>query len=145
MRLRRDRRLATLTEDIDLQRGSRHGAIGLYDAQRDRMAHAPAVIAGCHQPDPFIAAPDGREIGRVACARLAGQNNELVMPARLHLRRQRRRCLGAAAAGLLDAQVDVATRGGQLTIAWDGGSSAVMMTGPASTVFEGEIELAEQP
>jgi len=47
--------------------------------------------------------------------------------------------------GLLDAQVDVATRGGQLTITWNGGAGAVMMTGPASTVFEGEIELPEQP
>ena len=41
--------------------------------------------------------------------------------------------------GLLDSPVDVDTRGGVLTIAWDGG--AVMMTGPATSVFEGEIEL----
>ena len=47
--------------------------------------------------------------------------------------------------GLLDAQVDVATRGGQLTIGWKGGDSAVMMTGPAESVFEGEIELPDQP
>ncbi len=45
--------------------------------------------------------------------------------------------------GLLDAQVDVTTRGGRLTVAWNGGSSAVMMTGPAQTVFEGEIEIPE--
>ena len=43
--------------------------------------------------------------------------------------------------GLLDAQVDVTTHGGRLTIAWNGGDSAVMMTGPAQTVFEGEIAL----
>ncbi len=43
-------------------------------------------------------------------------------------------------AGLLRSPVDVETRGGALTIAWDGGS--VMMTGPAVPVFEGEIELA---
>jgi diaminopimelate epimerase len=43
-------------------------------------------------------------------------------------------------AGLLRSPVDVETRGGVLTIAWDGGS--VMMTGPATRVFEGEIELA---
>jgi diaminopimelate epimerase len=43
-------------------------------------------------------------------------------------------------AGLLRSPVDVETRGGVLTIAWDGGS--VMMTGPATKVFEGEIELA---
>ena len=45
--------------------------------------------------------------------------------------------------GLLDAQVDVATRGGRLTVAWDGGESAVHMSGPATTVFEGEIDLPE--
>ncbi len=47
--------------------------------------------------------------------------------------------------GLLNARVDVATRGGNLTVCWNGGSSAVLMTGPAQTVFEGEIELPEQP
>jgi diaminopimelate epimerase len=43
--------------------------------------------------------------------------------------------------GLLDARVDVETRGGLLTIEWQGGTSPVLMTGPAETVFEGEIEL----
>jgi diaminopimelate epimerase len=43
--------------------------------------------------------------------------------------------------GLLDARVDVETRGGLLTIEWAGGTSPVLMTGPAQTVFEGEIEL----
>ncbi|MDE2615369.1 MAG: diaminopimelate epimerase, partial [Burkholderiales bacterium] len=43
--------------------------------------------------------------------------------------------------GLLDAKVDVETRGGVLTIEWAGGDSHVFMTGPAVTVFEGEIEL----
>ena len=43
--------------------------------------------------------------------------------------------------GLLDARVDVDTRGGRLTIEWAGGDSHVMMTGPAQKVFEGEIEL----
>ena len=47
--------------------------------------------------------------------------------------------------GLLDVQVDVQTHGGRLTIQWNGGDSAVMMTGPAHTVFEGEIALPEQP
>ena len=42
-------------------------------------------------------------------------------------------------AGLLDAKVDVQTRGGPLTIEWAGGETSVMMTGPAETVFEGEI------
>jgi diaminopimelate epimerase len=43
--------------------------------------------------------------------------------------------------GWLDAKVDVHTRGGLLTIEWAGGSSHVLMTGPAETVYEGEIEL----
>ena len=43
--------------------------------------------------------------------------------------------------GLLDHQVTVATRGGDLGISWAGESKPVMMTGPAVTVFEGEIEL----
>ena len=43
--------------------------------------------------------------------------------------------------GLLDAKVDVETRGGRLTIEWPGEGGPVLMTGPAETVFEGEIEL----
>ncbi|WP_343654475.1 diaminopimelate epimerase [Paraburkholderia caribensis] len=46
--------------------------------------------------------------------------------------------------GLLDAPVKVHTHGGMLTIAWDGKpASPLMMAGPAATVFEGEIELAD--
>ncbi|MBY4596330.1 diaminopimelate epimerase [Ottowia caeni] len=46
--------------------------------------------------------------------------------------------------GLLDARVQVETRGGTLTIEWAGQeASPVLMTGPASTVFEGEIEIPE--
>jgi diaminopimelate epimerase len=40
--------------------------------------------------------------------------------------------------GLLDSPVRVAMRGGALTVAWDGGQSPVLMTGPAVSVFEGE-------
>jgi diaminopimelate epimerase len=43
--------------------------------------------------------------------------------------------------GLLDSPVKVATRGGDLSIAWAGGSAPVRLTGPAVTVFDGEIEL----
>ena len=43
--------------------------------------------------------------------------------------------------GLLDAKVDVDARGGRLGIEWQGGASPVLMTGPAVTVYEGEIEL----
>ena len=43
--------------------------------------------------------------------------------------------------GLLDARVQVTTRGGDLGISWAGDGKPVLMTGPAVTVFEGEIEL----
>jgi len=43
--------------------------------------------------------------------------------------------------GRLDARVDVETRGGILTIEWHGVGQPVQMTGPAITVFEGEIDV----
>jgi len=43
--------------------------------------------------------------------------------------------------GLLDSPVRVTTRGGDLSIAWGGPGRPVLMTGPAVTVFSGEIEL----
>ncbi len=49
------------------------------------------------------------------------------------------------ARGLLDSPVRVATRGGELTIAWGGPAAPVRMTGPAVTVFSGEIDLPELP
>ncbi len=45
--------------------------------------------------------------------------------------------------GLLDARVRVSTRGGDLTIRWEGADNPVWMTGPAVTVFEGEIKIDE--
>jgi diaminopimelate epimerase len=36
--------------------------------------------------------------------------------------------------------VEVETRGGELTIVWQGADNPVWMTGPAEVVFEGEIE-----
>jgi len=45
------------------------------------------------------------------------------------------------ARGLLASPVTVQTRGGELIIAWDGPARPVLMTGPAQTVFEGELEL----
>jgi diaminopimelate epimerase len=45
-------------------------------------------------------------------------------------------------AGWLNTKVDVHTRGGRLTIEWPGGDNdSVLMTGPAETAFEGEIDL----
>ncbi|MET4579596.1 diaminopimelate epimerase [Ottowia thiooxydans] len=46
--------------------------------------------------------------------------------------------------GLLDQRVQVSTHGGDLTIEWAGREgSPVLMTGPATTVFEGEIDIPE--
>jgi diaminopimelate epimerase len=45
---------------------------------------------------------------------------------------------------LLDPVVCVHTRGGDLRVEWQGGSQSVLMTGPARTVFEGEIEIREK-
>ncbi len=47
--------------------------------------------------------------------------------------------------GLLDAPVLVHTHGGKLTITWDNmqEGAPLLMAGPAATVFEGEIELAD--
>ena len=45
--------------------------------------------------------------------------------------------------GLLDTPVQVRTRGGELLIAWAGGAAPVLMTGPAVSVFAGEIELPD--
>lgn len=43
--------------------------------------------------------------------------------------------------GLLDSEVQVAMRGGNLRIRWEGEDQPVWMTGPAISVFEGTIDL----
>ena len=43
--------------------------------------------------------------------------------------------------GWLDRRVEVYARGGDLLIEWPADDASVVMTGPAVTVFEGEIEL----
>ena len=45
------------------------------------------------------------------------------------------------ARGLLDSPVRVETRGGELLVAWSGDGTPVLMTGPAITVYKGEINL----
>jgi diaminopimelate epimerase len=45
------------------------------------------------------------------------------------------------ARGLLRSPVKVSTRGGELAIAWGGPGQPVLMTGPAVTVFDSEIEI----
>ncbi len=43
--------------------------------------------------------------------------------------------------GWLDRKVDVQARGGRLTVEWAADDAHVLMTGPAETVYQGEIEL----
>ncbi|MDL2353876.1 MAG: diaminopimelate epimerase [Pseudomonadota bacterium] len=43
--------------------------------------------------------------------------------------------------GLLDSPVRVSARGGELSVAWAGADAPVYLTGPAVTVFEGEVTL----
>ena len=45
--------------------------------------------------------------------------------------------------GLLEPTVAVQTRGGDLSIFWGGAGASVMMTGPATPVFHGEIDLPD--
>ena len=45
--------------------------------------------------------------------------------------------------GLLDSTVDVHATGGALTIHWAGNDARVLMTGPATTVFRGDIEIPD--
>ncbi|MCO5112115.1 MAG: diaminopimelate epimerase [Burkholderiaceae bacterium] len=48
--------------------------------------------------------------------------------------------------GLLGTRVHVQMRGGLLTIAWSGQEAdSVFMTGPATTVFEGQIDIPDAP
>jgi diaminopimelate epimerase len=41
--------------------------------------------------------------------------------------------------GLTDRKVCVSLAGGEIDVEWDEASGSVFMTGPAETVFEGEI------
>lgn len=43
--------------------------------------------------------------------------------------------------GLLDERVSVELAGGNLLVQWSGEGASVMMTGPAMSVFEGEVEI----
>jgi len=45
--------------------------------------------------------------------------------------------------GLLDSPVRVSARGGELSVAWEGGSAPVLLSGPAVTVYEGVIDIPE--
>ncbi|XKH02502.1 diaminopimelate epimerase [Marinobacter nauticus] len=47
--------------------------------------------------------------------------------------------------GMLDSRVEVELRGGRLIIEWSGEGTPVMMEGPATTVFEGQLRLPGEP
>lgn len=47
--------------------------------------------------------------------------------------------------GLLEAEVQVDALGGTLRIQWQGAGRPVMMSGPATTVFHGEIDVPDHP
>jgi diaminopimelate epimerase len=47
--------------------------------------------------------------------------------------------------GMLDSEVRVTTHGGELTILWEGPGHPVWMTGDAQSVFDGRINLPENP
>jgi len=53
-------------------------------------------------------------------------------------------CAAVAAArqlGLVDDTVEASLRGGKLSITWHGDESSVLMTGSATTVYEGVVEI----
>ena len=58
-----------------------------------------------------------------------------------HLDVNKRQVLAGRLWGLLLPNVRVALPGGELSIHWAGEGESVTLTGPATTVFEGGIEL----
>ncbi|HYK24642.1 MAG TPA: diaminopimelate epimerase [Steroidobacteraceae bacterium] len=44
--------------------------------------------------------------------------------------------------GLLDSEVSVRARGGELRVDWDGAGEPIWLTGPAEFAFEGRVEIA---
>ena len=47
--------------------------------------------------------------------------------------------------GLTDDEITLHLLGGDLRVKWDRGTNHVLMTGPAATVFEGEIDVSVCP
>jgi diaminopimelate epimerase len=112
----------------------------------DDVASAPIGILG-PQVQALSAFPRGVNVGFM----------QVLSRSQVHLRVYERGAgetlacgTGACAAvvagirlGLLDAVVDVVTHGGVLTIRWDGLGTPVFLTGPATTVFHGSIEVPD--
>ena len=116
--------------------------------------HAVQVVADVERAAVAVQGPLIENHPRFP-ARVNAGFMEVVDPGRVRLRVYERGAgetlacgTGACAAvvagvlrGLLVSPVRVETRGGELEIAWDGPGTPVRMTGPAVTVFEGELDL----
>ncbi len=116
--------------------------------------HAVQVVADVERAPVAVQGPLIENHPRFP-ARVNAGFMEVVDPGRVRLRVYERGAgetlacgTGACAAvvagvlrGLLVSPVRVETRGGELEIAWDGPGTPVRMTGPAVTVFEGELDL----
>ncbi len=124
-----------------LSMGNPHAVLQVPDAEAaDVLALGPQVQA-------LAAFAEGVNVGFM----------QVQSRARIHLRVYERGAgetlacgTGACAAvvcgirlGLLDDTVDVQTHGGVLTVHWAGGTAPVLLTGPATTVFSGEIDLPD--
>ena len=48
-------------------------------------------------------------------------------------------CIGIVLNGLTDNKITIQVLGGEIVCEWDQEKNLVFMTGPATTVFEGEI------
>ena len=124
-----------------LSMGNPHAVLQVPDAEAaDVLALGPKVQA-------LAAFAEGVNVGFM----------QVQSRARIHLRVYERGAgetlacgTGACAAvvcgirlGLLDDTVAVQTHGGVLTVHWAGGAAPVLLTGPATTVFSGEIDLPD--
>ena len=95
-----------------------------------------------NEPCSFIARP--------ALTNVARARRERAPPTLIRLTPASDSCAAVVAGirlGLLDSRVDVHTRGGLLTVDWPGSAgqldAPVTLSGPATRVFEGEIELPD--
>ncbi|MGD9660275.1 MAG: diaminopimelate epimerase [Porticoccaceae bacterium] len=122
-----------------LSMGNPHAVIVVAD-----VATAPVATLGpaieCHPRFPervnvgFMAVKNSREIDLRVYERGAGETLACGSGA----------CAAVVAGirlGMLDNEVQTNLPGGKLSISWQGKESSVMMTGPATTVFQGRIRL----
>ncbi|MBI3713946.1 MAG: diaminopimelate epimerase [Burkholderiales bacterium] len=116
--------------------------------------HAVQVVTDIEQHPVATEGPQIESHPRFA-KRVNAGFMQIVDPHQIHLRVYERGAgetlacgTGACAAvvsgirrGLLQSPVEVHMRGGDLTIKWDGDAQPVYLSGPAVSVFDGEIEI----